>query len=99
MRRVLVTISYDVESAKRDAYLAHVREMKEHAREVLALDYEVYEDLDHQGSFVEVFTCGSAEDYEALDEKQDDAFREMVARLERFTDLRKVRYQAIAACG
>jgi hypothetical protein len=95
VRRVLVTISYDVESAKRDAYLAHVREMKEHARDVLSLDYEVYEDLDHQGAFVEVFTCGSPEDYEALDEKQDDAFREMVARLERFTDLRNVKYRAI----
>lgn len=95
MRRVLVTISYAVEPAKRDAYLAHVREMKEHAREALALDYEVYEDLDHAGAFTEVFTCASAEDYEALDEKQDDAFREMIARLDRFTDLQEVRYRAL----
>ena len=95
MRQVLVTISYDVEPAKRDAYLSHVREMKEHARDTLALDYEVYEDLDHPGGFTEVFSCASADDYEALDEKQDDAFREMVARLERFTDLGAVQYRAL----
>jgi quinol monooxygenase YgiN len=95
VRRVLVTIAYDVEPAKRDAYLSHVREMKEHARGTLSLDYEVYEDLDHPGAFTEVFTCASADEYEALDEKQDDAFREMVARLERFTDLRQVKYRAL----
>lgn len=95
MRRVLVTISYPVEPAKREAFLAHVREMKEHAREVLRLEYDVYEDLDHPGAFTEVFTCASPEEYEALDEKQDDAFRDMVARLDRFTDLENVRYRAL----
>ncbi len=99
MRNVLVTIAYDVEEAKREAYLEHARQMREHAREVLGLDYEIFEDADHAGSFVEIFTCASPEDYEALDERQDDAFREMVARLDRFTDLRKVRYQALSHIG
>lgn len=99
MRKVLVTISYEVEPSKREAYLAHAREMREHARETLGIDYEVYEDLDHPGGFVELFTCASREDYDALDEKQDDAFRDMVARLERFTDLRSVQYRALEQLG
>jgi hypothetical protein len=68
--------------------------MREHARDVLGLEYEVYEDVDHPGAFTEIFCCASRDDYDALDEKQDDAFRDMVARLERFTDLDAVRYRA-----
>ena len=95
MRTVLVTIAYEVEELKREAYLEHAHQMREHAREALGLDYEIYEEADHRGSFVEVFTCASADDYESLDERQDDTFRELVAHLERFTDLRAVRYRAL----
>ena len=95
MAKVLVTIQYDVEPVKRDAYLAHVREMREHAVEVLKLDYQVYEDVEHPGSFTELFSCASQEDYDALDEKQDDAFRDLVAKLDRFTDVSGARYRAI----
>ena len=94
MPQVLVTIEYEVEPAKREAYLEHAREMREHAREILKLDYEVFEDLDHAGWFTEVFRCASLEEHEGLDERQDDAFREMIARLDRFTDLARVKYRA-----
>ena len=96
MRKVLVTIQYDVDGAKRDAYLDHARAMREHAVETLGLDYDVYEDLGQPNRFTEVFRCASIEEYEALDEKQDDAFRELVARLDRFTDLSVVSYSAAA---
>ena len=95
MANILVTIEYSVEPAKREAYLEHAHAMREHAREALSLDYQIYEDLDHPGAFTEVFRCASLEEYESLDERQDDAFREMVARLERFTDLRDVKYRAL----
>jgi hypothetical protein len=93
--KVLVTIQYVVDPAKREAYMALARDMREHAVEVLKLDYQVFEDVEHPGTFTEVFTCASRDDYEALDEKQDDAFREMVAKLDRFTDLANARYAAI----
>ena len=96
VRTVLVTIQYEVDPAKREAYLAHVREMRDHAVSELHLDYRVFEDTEHANSFTEVFTCASVEDYESLDDRQDDRFRELVARLDRFTDLEKVRYAAIA---
>lgn len=95
MATILVTIEYSVEPAKREAYLEHAHAMREHAREALSLDYQIYEDLDHPGVFTEVFRCASPEEYESLDERQDDAFREMVARLDRYTDLARVRYKAI----
>jgi quinol monooxygenase YgiN len=93
--KVLVTIQYAVEPAKRDAYLAHVREMREHATEMLKIDYQVFEDVEHPCTFTEVFACASREDYEALDERQDDVFRGMIAKLDVFTDLTKARYSAI----
>jgi quinol monooxygenase YgiN len=96
---ILVTIEYAVEPAKREAYLEHAHAMREHAREALSLDYQIHEDLDHPGLFTEIFRCGSLEEYEALDERQDDTFREMVARLDRFTDLARVRYKAIRQLG
>ena len=95
MRKVLVLIQYEVEPAKREAYLAYAREMREHAVDVLGLAYDIFEDLAHPGSFCETFTCASTEDYEALDDKQDDRFREFVSRLDRFADLEKVRYSAL----
>ena len=95
MRNVLVTIQYEVPPAKREAFLDHAREMREHATEVLRLEYEIYEDLERPNCFTEVFACASREDYESLDERQDDRFREMIARIDRFTDLAKARYSAL----
>ena len=95
MRHVLVTIQYDVDPAKRDAYLAHAREMREHAVDALKLPYQIYEDLEHANRFVEIFTCASIDEYESFEDRQDDRFRDLVARLDRFTDLQQVRYSAI----
>jgi hypothetical protein len=92
--KVLVTIEYEVEPAKREAYLVHARHMRDHAVDVLGFDFHVYEDDDHPGRFTELFTCASQEAYEELDEKQDDAFRNFVAGLERFTDPAAVAYSA-----
>ena len=94
MSKVLVTIEYEVEPAKREAYLVHARQMRDHAVGVLGLDFHVLEDDDHPGRFTELFQCASQEDYEELEEKQDDTFRDFVARLERYTDLSQVRYSA-----
>jgi quinol monooxygenase YgiN len=93
---VLVLIQYEIDSAKREGFLAHAREMREHAREVLGLDYDVHEDREHANRFTEVFACATVADYEALDERQDDRFRDLVARLESFTDLSRVRYCALS---
>ena len=84
-----------VDLAKREAYLVHARQMRDHAVDVLGFDFHVYEDDDHPGRFTELFTCASQDAYEELEEKQDDAFRELVARLERYTDLSAVRYSAL----
>lgn len=95
MPKVLVTITYEVPPIKREAFLAHVREMREHACEMLHLDYQVYEDTERPSCFTEIFTCESRDAYEGLDERQDDRFREMVATLDRFTDLSRARYAAL----
>ena len=95
MAKVLVTIQYDVEPAKREAYLEHARRMRDHAVDVLGLDYRVFEDDDHPGRFTELFTCGNSGEYEELEEKQDDRFRDYVAELERYTDLSTARYEAL----
>ena len=95
MPKVLVTIEYEVEPAKREAYLVYAREMRDHAVDVLGIDYRVYEDVDHPGRFTEVFTCDSLAAYEELEEKQDDRFRNYVAELERYTDLAAARYTAL----
>ena len=95
MPKVLVTITYEVDPAKREAFLAHVREMRDHAVRVLKLDYLVYEDRDHANRFTEIFGCSSLEEYESLDERQDDRFREMVAALDRYTDVSKAAFAAL----
>ena len=95
MSKVLVTIQYDVEPAKREAYLEHARQMRDHAVDVLGLDYHVFEEEGRPGRFTEVFACPDSTSYEELEDRQDDRFRHYVAELERYTDLPAAHYAAM----
>ncbi|MEM7246596.1 MAG: hypothetical protein AAF533_14690 [Acidobacteriota bacterium] len=92
MSPVLVTIQYEVEPAKREACITHLREMRDHAVRELQLEYQVYQDSEHPGQFIEVFSCPDLTAADNLDERQDEAFRGLVATLDRYTDLAEARF-------
>lgn len=82
MPKVLLQISYDIDPEKREEFIALVREMKNHFRQVRKKDYAVFEQKGKKNSFVEQFMCASIEEYDALEDDLDEKSEELVSQLE-----------------
>jgi hypothetical protein len=94
MAKVLLQISYDIEPAKREQYLALVQEMKAHFNQVRKKNYAVYEAK--KNSFVEQFACASSAEYDALEDDLDEKSEELVGRLEGIVKEGKAKYTTLA---
>lgn len=97
MANVLLQISYDIDPAKREQYLALVKEMTTHFRQVRKKNYSVYEAK--KNSFVEQFACGSMEEYDALEDDLDETSEELVNRLEGILKGAKAKYTKMIEIG
>lgn len=95
MPKVLLQISYDIDPEKRDGYLALIKEMQDHFRQSRKKNYAVYEQKGKKNSFVEQFTCGSLDEYDALEDDLDEKSEDMVNRLESFVKDGKARYTTL----
>jgi hypothetical protein len=94
MAKVLLQISYDIDPAKREQYLALAKEMKSHFNQVRKKDYSVYEAK--KNSFVEQFTCASMAEYDALEDDLDEKSEELVNKLESILKEGKAKYTTLA---
>ena len=97
MAKVLLQISYDINPAQRDQYLALVKEMKSHFNEVRKKNYTVYEGK--KNSFVEQFTCDSMAEYDALEDDLDEKSEELVNKLEVLLNNGKAKYTTLTEIG
>ena len=93
MAKVLLQISYDIDPAKREQYLALVKEMKSHFNQVRKKNYSVYEGK--KNSFVEQFTCVSMAEYDALEDDLDEKSEELVNKLEGIVKEGKAKYTTL----
>jgi quinol monooxygenase YgiN len=93
MGKVIFTISYDVNPAKRDEYLALVQSMKDHFVKTNGKEYSVYEHKGKKNSFSEVFLFKNMDEYDQLEE--DDEMSQLVAQLESVLLDRKMRYSTL----
>ncbi len=93
MAKVLLQISYDIDPAKREQYLALVKEMKSHFNQVRKKNYSVYEAK--KNSFVEQFTCASMTEYDALEDDLDEKSEELVNKLEGILKEGKAKYTTL----
>jgi hypothetical protein len=94
MAKVLLQISYDIDPAKREQYLALVKEMKNHFNQVRKKNYSVYEAK--KNSFVEQFLCNSTAEYDALEDDLDEKSEELVNRLEGILREGKAKYTTLS---
>lgn len=94
MAKVIFTISYDVDPAKREDYLALTQEMKQHFTSSNGKDYAIYEQKGRKNSFSEVFVFKNLEEYEQL-EDQDESMGALVARLETLLVTGKMKYSTL----
>ena len=91
----MFTISYGIKPEVRDQYLALIKEMKQHLTTVGKQDYAVFESKARKNQFTEVFTTGSIEEYDNLEDNLDDKSQELVSRLEGFLDEDGMKYNTI----
>lgn len=95
MPKVMFTISYDIIPEKREEYLALAREMQDHLAGQKGKNYSIYEQKGKNNSFVEVFLCQSAEEFDALEDNQDEKTESLIQRLEEFLKSGKMKYTTL----
>jgi hypothetical protein len=95
MPKVLFTISYTVVPEKREEYLALMREMRDHLVGQKQKKYNVYEVQGKKNRFMEVFSCDTMEEYDALEDDQDETTESLVQRLEEFLENGKMTYSTL----
>ena len=95
MPKVILQISYDIRSEKRDEYLALAAEMKRQFAVEQKKNYTIYEQKGKKNSFVEEFVCDSIEDYEALEDGMTESGEDLINRLETMLKDGKARYATL----
>jgi hypothetical protein len=93
MAKVLLQISYEIDPAQRESYLALVKDMKTHFNQVRKKNYSVYETK--KNSFVEQFTCASMAEYDGLEDDLDEKSEELVNKLEGLLKDGKAKYTTL----
>ena len=94
MGKVIFTISYYIQSEKRDEYLALSQEMKSHFAGQNGKSYAIFEQKGKKNSFSEIFVCNSMEEYDQL-EDQDEQMSQLVQKLEVMLADGKMKYSTL----
>ena len=90
----MFTISYEIQSEKRDDYLALSQRMKQHLAHDHGKNYSIFEHKGKKNSFTEVFVLNTMEDYEQL-EDQDETTTQLVQQLEPLLAQGKMKYTTL----
>ncbi|KXK56116.1 MAG: hypothetical protein IPM61_09075 [Chlorobi bacterium] len=82
MPKVILLVNVELKPGKRESYLAATSRLREHFKTVDSLTYTVYENESRDSdSFTETFTFPSYVEYEAFDDRDDDAANELFAEI------------------
>jgi hypothetical protein len=95
MSKVILQISYEIKSEKREEYLALATELKNHFAGEQKKNYTIFEQKGKKNFFVEEFICNSVEEYEALEDGTTESGEELVNRLETLLKDGKARYATL----
>lgn len=99
MPKVILQISYEIEQERREQFLSLAKEMKKHFVEVRNKNYSIFEQKGKKNSFVEQFTCGSVEEYDALEDDLDERSEQLVMKLEELLAGKSARYTTLVEAG
>ena len=84
MAKVIVTMHYEVDEAKRDAYLSAVEELKAHYATNPYVSYFVCEQNGKKNAFAEIYLAHSEVAYRKFEESEDDVADQIAAKLTPF---------------
>jgi len=93
MPKIIFEINYNIHPEKREEYLQTIDDLKRSISETSECDYSVYENKKNSNNFIEVFTCGSEEEFDEIEDNQSEEAVELTQRLfEDFIKDKKVTY-------
>jgi hypothetical protein len=84
MAKVIVTMHYDVDESKRDAYLIAVEELKAHYATNPYVSYFVCEQKGKKNAFAEIYLAHSEVAYRKFEESEDDVADQIAEKLSPF---------------
>jgi len=99
MPKVLFAVSYHVKPEKRNAYLTHVRELRERLRSEGGRHYEVFQAKGDKNQFEEIFFSNSEEEIDAMDDNMDEATRTLLGKIEDCMEKGTTRYKTMTEIG
>ncbi len=85
MSKVVFTIQYEVNSAKRNEYINVIKELKTLLVAEGLESYNVYEFKGKENNFQEVYQFVSEEAYEAFDDDQNERINILISKLNDMT--------------
>jgi hypothetical protein len=88
-------ISYGIKAELRDEYLALVTQLRDHLTTVGNKNYTVFEVKGKKNHFTEVFTTGSVEEYDALEDNLDEKAEQLESQLEQYVDDDGMKYTTL----
>jgi len=77
----LVTIAYTVRSEKLSEYRTLMQSLAQRINAQPGVEFSLYQVDGAQASYVEVYSCSSADAYDAIEDNLDDASRDAVAKI------------------
>lgn len=92
MPKVLFTVSYHVRPEMREAYLSHVKQLRNHLQAEEGKNYTVFQAKGKDLQFSEVFVADSVEDFDAMEDNQDEVTRKLLQDIENCMERGTTRY-------
>ena len=86
MAKVIFSVRYEINPAKREDYLSVIRELKNLLKAEGLESYNVYEEKSKANHFQELFTFTSLEAYEQFEDDQDERINILINKISDFTE-------------
>jgi hypothetical protein len=81
MSKVILTVSYEILSEKREEYLEYMKEIKEYILKKNNCEYSLFEQIGRKNLFSEIYSFNSKEDYDNFDEVEDEQMEVLLDKL------------------
>jgi len=96
MSKVIFSVKYEINPAKREDYLSVVRELKNLLKAEGLESYNVYEEKSKANHFQELFTFSSMEAYEKFEDDKNERINILINKLSELTEGHSSKYTLLS---
>ena len=99
MGKVLLSIRYEIQPAKRDEYLSVVKELKSVLKTDGLENYSVFEVKGKANHFEEIYTYSSVKAYEEADDSENERINILINKITEMTTDNSTKYTTLYEVG